>query len=417
MNKVCIKCNNELTDDNKVSGRNSCKKCEKDRRKNYVNKKFNDKICELCITKDYNEYCETCKNNILKQCIKCNEYKFPNKYKSILHKTCRLCQPRTKSFTKKEYLDKNPHITKKTCITCKELKNIDCFSYHINNFRNQCKMCISRKKYQQKYREKKIKEDKEKYLENQNKKHREWVYNNKEHCQKYNKEYNSKLERRVNNAMQKVKKKQEIKLLFKNLMVSECAYCGNNEYIGVDRIDSTKCYSFENCKPCCKYCNYMKNTMDIGSFLKKCTEIAIHNNLDNIELTDYRLNYHKNSVLEDTKINYYSYKHGAQRRNIDFNITQDEFLNIVKNNCYLCNKTNNNNTLGLDRVDNDKGYIIDNCKSCCKYCNYMKNKNELSKFLAHIQKIVKYTKDHPEYKNSTYIFYPIFKKTKHFFIN
>jgi hypothetical protein len=38
-----------------------------------------------------------------------------------------------------------------------------------------------------------------------------------------------------------------------------CHYCGSAiATIGVDRIDSSKGYSLDNCVPCCKVCNQMK---------------------------------------------------------------------------------------------------------------------------------------------------------------
>lgn len=205
-------------------------------------------------------------------------------------------------------------------------------------------------------------------------------------------------------------------------MTNDCVYCGQNKcdtgkYNGIDRIDSTKCYSYENCKSCCITCNYMKNTMDTGSFLKKCTEISIYNNLNEISKDDYRLEFHKDTVLNNTNRTFNSYKYNAVKRNIIFNISEEEYSNIVKTDCYLCGKTNSKKIIGIDRVDNNIGYELYNCKSCCKYCNYMKNKRELSKFLEHVQKIVKYTKDNEEFKNNNYAFFDIFQKTKHNFEN
>lgn len=239
------------------------------------------------------------------------------------------------------------------------------------------------------------------------------------------------MERHVSNAISKAKKKQdiseivreELKDLFGNLMISDCVYCGNNEtcnrkYNGVDRIDSTKCYSKENCKSCCTKCNMIKNSMDTGSFLRKCVEISIYNNLNEILQDDYRLHFHENMRLTNNTANYYNnYKSGAKRRNIEFNISKEEYSNIIKNNCYLCGEINNKKNIGIDRVDNKFGYEIFNCKSCCKYCNYMKSSSNLSEFLEHIQKIVNYTKDSEEFKNNNYTFFGIFQKTKHNFKN
>ena len=70
---------------------------------------------------------------------------------------------------------------------------------------------------------------------------------------------------------------------------------------------------------------------------------------------------------------YNSYQNRAIQKGLDFVLSKDAFDLILSNSCYLCNKecssTHHN---GLDRIDNSKGYIEDNVKSCCGGCNYMK---------------------------------------------
>lgn len=47
---------------------------------------------------------------------------------------------------------------------------------------------------------------------------------------------------------------------FYQITKEPCNYCGEilNGYNGIDRIDSSKGYSIENCVPCCEICNKMK---------------------------------------------------------------------------------------------------------------------------------------------------------------
>ena len=58
-----------------------------------------------------------------------------------------------------------------------------------------------------------------------------------------------------------------------------CHYCGEYDsyqdmkYTGVDRIDSSKGYFFENCVPCCEVCNRMKSDSNIVDFLEKIKKI------------------------------------------------------------------------------------------------------------------------------------------------
>lgn len=58
---------------------------------------------------------------------------------------------------------------------------------------------------------------------------------------------------------------------------AKCKYCGRNENIGVDCINSKQGYTEENCVPCCWPCNHMKSDFDVQEFLKLCKLIAEYN--------------------------------------------------------------------------------------------------------------------------------------------
>jgi len=67
------------------------------------------------------------------------------------------------------------------------------------------------------------------------------------------------------------------------------------------------------------------------------------------------------------------YMRRANRKGLDFLITQDDFDEMMKNMCYICGKKpQDNHCNGVDRVNNDLGYISGNVKTCCGECNYMK---------------------------------------------
>ena len=46
---------------------------------------------------------------------------------------------------------------------------------------------------------------------------------------------------------------------------------------------------------------------------------------------------------------------------------------------------------GIDRVDNKKGYVKDNCVSCCKYCNFAKHTLTEDEFYKWIKKVYEYS--------------------------
>ena len=63
----------------------------------------------------------------------------------------------------------------------------------------------------------------------------------------------------------------------------------------------------------------------------------------------------------------------------------EDFDELVSMSCYLCG---HNDTLnGVDRVDNDIGYEIDNCEPCCATCNQMKRDINLGDFLSTVQEV------------------------------
>lgn len=76
-----------------------------------------------------------------------------------------------------------------------------------------------------------------------------------------------------------------------------------------------------------------------------------------------------------------SYRAGARQRGHLFELSKDELVKIITQNCYYCDKPPNliKKTVGgqihfngIDRVDNRLGYILSNCVPCCSDCNYMK---------------------------------------------
>lgn len=77
---------------------------------------------------------------------------------------------------------------------------------------------------------------------------------------------------------------------FESLTKSSCFYCGvapkvvyashlpNGGYLynGVDRKNSSLGYDLENCVPCCKMCNWMKNVYNADEFISQCSAISEH---------------------------------------------------------------------------------------------------------------------------------------------
>ena len=73
-------------------------------------------------------------------------------------------------------------------------------------------------------------------------------------------------------------------------------------------------------------------------------------------------------------------KYDAARKEREFQITQDQYQEIVTNpkGCYLCGDTAVQ--LGVDRIDNSKGYTVDNIAPCCSPCNTSKGTKTLQEW-------------------------------------
>ena len=96
------------------------------------------------------------------------------------------------------------------------------------------------------------------------------------------------------------------------------------------------------------------------------------------------------------------YKRSAAKRELEFKLSEDEFKELTTKNCYYCNQEPNQKRCassdnwstfkynGIDRVDNNKGYVKDNCVPCCKMCNRMKLDLSYETFMKQMKKIIKF---------------------------
>jgi len=123
---------------------------------------------------------------------------------------------------------------------------------------------------------------------------------------------------------------------------------------------------------------------------------------------------------------YNSVEKSARKRNLDFTLSKEQFVNIVKLPCFYCNVLSYKNAYknienqifikkenkglakdiisiekwkdidkytvvcsGIDRSDNNKGYTLENSLPCCTRCNIIKHRFDTEDFYNHIKKILK----------------------------
>lgn len=83
-----------------------------------------------------------------------------------------------------------------------------------------------------------------------------------------------------------------------------------------------------------------------------------------------------------------NYKSSAKKRNLTFDLTMDEFMSFWQGNCNYCG--DQIATVGIDRVDSDIGYTLDNCVPCCKRCNEIKMAHSVEETNMHMLKMLKH---------------------------
>jgi hypothetical protein len=102
---------------------------------------------------------------------------------------------------------------------------------------------------------------------------------------------------------------------------------------------------------------------------------------------------------------YKTYQTGAIKRGYEFKLTKDEFKDITSKECFYCGiiptyECRNNGKKskfygnyiynGIDRIDNNNGYNIENCIPCCFKCNKMKSTLKRDEFIAQCIQISNY---------------------------
>jgi hypothetical protein len=132
-----------------------------------------------------------------------------------------------------------------------------------------------------------------------------------------------------------------------------------------------------------------KTYSDMRVCIKCTTEYTPFNTKHEKESTKCKTCYDKQTAVESERERERNYRSGsynalntyyneymrsAKKRNEKpFELSFDEFAELVNGPCEYCDHKVHNEVNGIDRVDNEIGYILSNCVSCCKTCNRMKH--------------------------------------------
>ena len=99
------------------------------------------------------------------------------------------------------------------------------------------------------------------------------------------------------------------------------------------------------------------------------------------------------------------YRRKAGYRGLAWELTQEQFLDLTGKSCHYCgveprqtyDRIGSNGAYtynGIDRVDNSKGYVIENCVPCCGRCNRAKDVMGLDEFTGWIARVYHHLNSH-----------------------
>jgi hypothetical protein len=83
------------------------------------------------------------------------------------------------------------------------------------------------------------------------------------------------------------------------------------------------------------------------------------------------------------------YQCSARSRGLEFNLPRALFDDLVTDRCYYCGAAPAP-VNGIDRVDNERGYVHDNIVTCCRTCNYAKHDRAQGEFLSWVARIAEH---------------------------
>jgi hypothetical protein len=94
------------------------------------------------------------------------------------------------------------------------------------------------------------------------------------------------------------------------------------------------------------------------------------------------------------------YRRDAEKKCREFSLDKNVFLELTQKNCFYCQKPPSSILIderqgrtgkylynGIDRINSSKGYLVDNCVSCCIDCNRAKHTLSQSDFFQMIKNI------------------------------
>ena len=110
---------------------------------------------------------------------------------------------------------------------------------------------------------------------------------------------------------------------------------------------------------------------DHGEESKRCTRCRDTMRKQDEKRADRERAY-KAESLKHYETYYKQYYTKAHKRELKFELTLEQFAELIQKPCQYCNHSKEGDANGIDRMNNTIGYIVGNCVPCCEMCNRMK---------------------------------------------
>jgi len=327
-------------------------------------------------------------------CVDCQIKKQPEAFEAN-RKVCKECRKKRRALSalksRRERADTVLPETPSThtCIMCQRNKDQGAkFTIRTDSvsvrWKSMCQECHNGMMYHQAYRQREKAKDKRGFLDHQAEIMKRWRANNAEHHRQYMRDYAKSVPGKISSVKSGAKTRgiffnEQDEEIFSEIITRSCWYCDESPtgVNGLDRIDSNLGYMRSNVAACCSTCNFMKRTMSVSDFLEKVSNIAQH--VGNTH------DYSTSDMDTSTRMGNNRVCQNPDRKKMMLSVSEQ--IKLMSDPCYLCGGPGG----GIDRVDSTQCYKPDNCKGCCKVCNYMKKDFTLDFFVYHVKRIHEYT--------------------------
>lgn len=259
-------------------------------------------------------------------------------------------------------------------------------------WRSTCNACYNEKNYSENFRERERAKDETAYLKRNAETHIAWARKNPDKVARQQ-ELGKRLPERRIKQVESSAKARDIDFVGadRDAMAAKlrdpcfyCAYAPNDgdKLNGLDRVYSFMPYSDANTVPCCGCCNGMKSIMDVDEFVHLVRRICSHQGMEPLSLAEAQEKRERSPCLAGKA------EACAKTKEKRMLLDEDQQLALKCAPCYLCGVTF---SCGLDRVDSDGDYTVDNTRPCCSPCNYMKKHLSLDEFKKHLAYVLTHT--------------------------